>query len=191
MYCFCRLYVSKLLVVHIFKLFYTFPLLPIHNLPSGMQGKSVSSAKISASRDQPRFPQNAPAFAPPLSLMRLSQMPTNHSQNHLLSLPLNMSLVPLQTATLLTMKTISISWRQNSFSLTISHTQRRNINYKWHSYLPHIYWKYSLDGQTAISKYLSSWLISTQIELFTLDSYWNWRSFVYKTFLPSTPEIST
>lgn len=68
MYCFCRLYVSKLLIVHIFKLFYTFPLLPIHNLPSGMQGKSVSSAKISSIRDQPRFPQNAPVFAPPLSL---------------------------------------------------------------------------------------------------------------------------
>lgn len=63
------MYVSNLLIVHIFKLFYAFPLhsQPL-NLPSGMQGKSVFSAKISASRDQPRFPQSAPAFAPPLSL---------------------------------------------------------------------------------------------------------------------------
>lgn len=110
MHYFCRLYISSLLPVQIFKLSYTFPL---HSQPSQPPFRNVrkvclplKSQPAETDRRPPRMRLHFLYLSPSIWL---SRMPPIQSQRQLLSLPLNMPLVLLQTITLLTMKTIFTS----------------------------------------------------------------------------------
>lgn len=148
-----------------------------------MQEKYIFT-KNSSSRDWLRFSQNVHTFALPLFLYLAQLNATHPFSKRSSSLSLNMPLVILLL--------LFSQWRQSSSHEDKIPFPRQSLRFKDEiliindivlSFLS-VENIYQTHSNTEVSFTITD---SNSLELLTLDSYSNWRSFVYKTLLLRMP----